>query len=229
MNVDGTNLNFDNITNILTATNIYSTGALTGGGSGHDQFSDFAANEHIDWTNATSAFSTTAAGTALTVKTTTAGGGYVALFKDDQGIDICRIGKDSSDDGYLHIVGAGTARIQLNSDLNTISSFSDATAASSCQLKLENTSTGDAGLQFTAGANWCIGVDNSDNDQWKVCYSNLIGTNDMIVVARTTGDTTFTGKVRSNNKFNVNGTDGFTGTGAYTNFTIVGGIITAAS
>jgi hypothetical protein len=36
-------------------------------------------------------------------------------------------------------------------------------------------------------------------------------------------------KIRADTGFNVNGTDGFTGTGAYTNFTISGGIITAAS
>ena len=34
-------------------------GALTGGGSGHDQFSDFVANEHIDWTSTSSNFLTT--------------------------------------------------------------------------------------------------------------------------------------------------------------------------
>ena len=33
---------------VAGTTNI--TGALTGGGSGHDQFSDYVANEHIDWT-----------------------------------------------------------------------------------------------------------------------------------------------------------------------------------
>jgi hypothetical protein len=38
-----------------------------------------------------------------------------------------------------------------------------------------------------------------------------------------------TAKIRADVAFNVNGTDGFTGTGAYTNFTIVGGIITAAT
>ena len=36
-------------------------------------------------------------------------------------------------------------------------------------------------------------------------------------------------KVRADVAFNINGVDGFTGTGSYTNFTIVGGIITAAS
>ena len=35
--------------------------------------------------------------------------------------------------------------------------------------------------------------------------------------------------VNATGKFQLNGVDGFTGTGAYTNFTIVGGIITAAS
>ena len=35
--------------------------------------------------------------------------------------------------------------------------------------------------------------------------------------------------VRADTAFNINGTDGFTGTGAYNNFTIVGGIITGAS
>jgi len=38
-----------------------------------------------------------------------------------------------------------------------------------------------------------------------------------------------TDKIRTDTVFNVNGTDGVTQTGAYTNFTIVGGIITAAS
>jgi len=43
-----------------------------------------------------------------------------------------------------------------------------------------------------------------------------------------------TGKISVNvinatGKFQLNGVDGFTGTGAYTNFTIVGGIITAAT
>jgi len=37
------------------------------------------------------------------------------------------------------------------------------------------------------------------------------------------------GKIRCDSVFNVSGTDGFTGTGSYTNFTIVGGIITSAS
>jgi hypothetical protein len=38
-----------------------------------------------------------------------------------------------------------------------------------------------------------------------------------------------TNVVNATGKFQLNGVDGFTGTGAYTNFTIVGGIITAAS
>ncbi len=48
------NQNFDFQDGDLTTT-----GAILGGGAGHDQFSDFVANEHIDWTSASSNFLTT--------------------------------------------------------------------------------------------------------------------------------------------------------------------------
>lgn len=58
---------------------------------------------------------------------------------------------------------------------------------------------------------------------------------DWLTIPGDTGLATFgaavtaVGDIRTNGVFNVNGTAGFTGTGAYTNFTIVGGIITNAS
>ena len=42
----------------LGSGNLKLTGAILGGGAGHDQFSDFVANEHIDWTSATDDFNT---------------------------------------------------------------------------------------------------------------------------------------------------------------------------
>ncbi len=56
------------------------TGTLSGGGSGHDQFSDFVANEHIDWTSTSSNFSTS--GTAATGELTVTGKATIsdALF-----------------------------------------------------------------------------------------------------------------------------------------------------
>ena len=45
-----TNGNVDIFENLTVAKNLTTTGAMLGGGSGHDQFSDFVANEHINWT-----------------------------------------------------------------------------------------------------------------------------------------------------------------------------------
>jgi len=43
---------------INTANDVWISGSLLGSGSGHDQFSDFVSNEHIDWTSASDAIVT---------------------------------------------------------------------------------------------------------------------------------------------------------------------------
>jgi len=48
----GDNLGNHIATQTISGAAIYATGALTGGGSGHDQFSDFVAAEHVDWAGA---------------------------------------------------------------------------------------------------------------------------------------------------------------------------------
>jgi len=45
----GDNLGNHIATQTLSGAAIYMTGAFTGGGSGHDQFSDFVAAEHVNW------------------------------------------------------------------------------------------------------------------------------------------------------------------------------------
>jgi len=55
--------------------NLTTTGAILGGGAGHDQFSDFVADEHIDWTSTSSNFNTS--GTLTTT------GAFTSLGIDD--------------------------------------------------------------------------------------------------------------------------------------------------
>lgn len=61
----GPSLTSDSVFTISTAGDfdfkggsLTATGPILGGGAGHDQFSDFVANEHIDWTNASDDFKT---------------------------------------------------------------------------------------------------------------------------------------------------------------------------
>ena len=54
---------------------------------------------------------------------------------------------------------------------------------------------------------------------------HVVGTGTVALIG---GNTRIDGECRATT-YNVNGTVGFTGTGGYTNFTIVSGIITAAS
>jgi len=72
----------------------------------------------------------------------------------------------------------------------------------------------------------------SSGDANTLVVSNLVGLTNGNVGIGTTPSTDklhVNGNVRADGDYVVNGNTGFTGTGAYTNFTIEGGIITAAS
>ena len=60
------------------------TNAITGGGAGHDQFSDFVSNEHIDWTSTSSSISTT--GTITSSDITIFDVTPILVFKDSNGV-----------------------------------------------------------------------------------------------------------------------------------------------
>ena len=60
------------------------TNAITGGGAGHDQFSDFVSNEHIDWTSTSSSISTT--GTITSGDITIFDVTPILVFKDSNGV-----------------------------------------------------------------------------------------------------------------------------------------------
>ena len=58
--------------------------AITGSGAGHDQFSDFVSNEHIDWTSTSSSISTT--GTITSGDITIFDVTPILVFKDSNGV-----------------------------------------------------------------------------------------------------------------------------------------------
>jgi hypothetical protein len=63
LSVDGSKLDgIENLADVTDATNVAAAGAAMSGGAFHDGFSDFVANEHIDWTGATNDFYTTGSG-----------------------------------------------------------------------------------------------------------------------------------------------------------------------
>ena len=70
---------------VTDATNVAAAGAAMSGGAFHDGFSDFVANEHIDWTSAAVALDTTGTGAftdILTVRGVSANAGRVRISED---------------------------------------------------------------------------------------------------------------------------------------------------
>ena len=68
LSVDGTKLDgIEDAADVTDATNVAAAGAAMSGGAFHDGFSDFVANEHIDWTGASVAFSTSSTITGVNV------------------------------------------------------------------------------------------------------------------------------------------------------------------
>ena len=81
----GTNdLKIDKNGNVDIFENLTMGGAILGGGAGHDQFSDFVANEHINWTSTSNNLSTT--GTAATGALTATG--VLHTFKKEGDVEV---------------------------------------------------------------------------------------------------------------------------------------------
>ena len=85
-------------------------------------------------------------------------------------------------------VGIGT--VSPEKKLHVITSTTDATP----QVLVQNSSTGDASLQFNvSGASYTLGIDNSDSDKFKISTTGL-GTNDRLTID-SSGNSTFGGKI----------------------------------
>lgn len=114
ISVDGAKLDtIETNADVTDAANVAAAGAAMAGGAFHDGFSDFVANEHIDWTAAASAFYTTSTGRfsgnlgvgaapgTLQLQVHYAGTGRVAGF---YATDVDSIGEEA----LIHIGGANT-------------------------------------------------------------------------------------------------------------------------
>ena len=87
---------------------------------------------------------------------------------------------------------------------------------------------GDIALSFLLSDTtyWTVGVDRDDTRAFVIGTSATVGINPAIKITRATRDVDIPNDLTAGT---IQADDGFTGTGAYTNFTIVGGIITAAN
>ena len=121
----GTNdLKIDKDGNVDIFENLTLSGALLGGGAGHDQFSDFVANEHIDWTSTSSNFLTT--GTVNTGLLTAQGSATtsvsIAEFDNSNAAVKARIQLDSAGAGEFELLDQSNV-LNVHIDSNGLSFF----------------------------------------------------------------------------------------------------------
>ena len=123
LSVDGAKLDgIEALADVTDADNVATAGAAMAGGAFHDGFSDFVANEHIDWTNATNDFLTIGTLGSGAITTTAgilgpnAGNNYVVGFHG-------YIGRSS--DGIVHLAGntdfSGTVYIAYSGSSSYVS------------------------------------------------------------------------------------------------------------
>lgn len=119
---------------VTDATNVAAAGAAMDGGAHHDGFSDFVANEHIDWTNASSNLDTsgTISGSSIygdgsNLTGLSAGGGNMELIEKR---DLTTSGSftftnaEIGDYDYLYVIVdvIGSASLTLSMRINNITS-----------------------------------------------------------------------------------------------------------
>jgi len=115
LSVDGAKLDgIEAGADVTDATNVAAAGAAMAGGAFHDGFSDFVANEHIDWTNAADNFSTTG---SITVA---ADNQKICLGATQGDMDLFSDGTDAVVDatGNIFLDAGGTIKLGGNLDVN---------------------------------------------------------------------------------------------------------------
>ncbi len=126
------------------------------GGAFHDGFSDFVANEHIDWTSASDNFSTTGYARIGTATDADAQGDFAAGLVSD-----ARIFQDQSA-GRLYLYGDAMTFPALDSDV-TLAIGRASSASDHCEVSIISGNTGQAALNLG---------DTDDEDIVTLVYNN---------------------------------------------------------
>jgi len=198
---------------------------LTNGGAGHNNFSDYVANEHIDWTNASSVFYTSEdvnVGTGLTVNLGQASGYGILLYGsgtipngDTRGGFIRFYGANSSEGIYSHLYLNKNKQLVFDTDTQASetdagkawincydgsASFAQGNFTVNASGDLTANSLSDGVATISGGA-----ITGATNTNWDAAYThiNSDGTDHTYIDQdlRTTAIPTFTGSSSNTNLF----------------------------